>query len=972
MFSNIARNRQRTSGHSPSGSASGGLRRAARWASRALPVFVMFGMAVSAFAPQVGPVDAVTPTEAAEMTAEPTIEPTAEATIEPTTEPTLEPTAEPTVEPTAAPAPTIQSDKADYAPGETVTLTGANWRSAEAVHLFVNDDVGSTWSHSADVVAGEDGRFSYSFALPTWFVATYSVTATGAGSGVATTTFTDAVTSTIEQCQDDTNNDNVKDACEWINGSINSGISAYREGDSVAFRTFLDGLVPDTDNTITIRYDFTKQTSGGKIVLGYDYLTSPDTTEQATVNKCVGIPGGVTLTLAQCNALSLSTQSYGSDPFIFSNTLSGVNAGLAGQAIAIRESGTRLVSIYGATGVSVSAITKFGDPNLDGASQSELTLSFHTPASGEGCTTKGQTTTCAVEILWAAHLAKGTTDTSGWGAATGASSFPGSSLSMRLQAVNGDSAGATNRSIQPDAVIPPGTIIINKVTSPFASDPQDFGYTGSGAIGTFALDTDTSDATLQSTQSFTVLDGVYGVTETVPPGWTLTSATCSDGSPVSAIVVSPGETVTCTYTNTKSGRIIVDKVTSISGDPTVFAFTTTGSGYLGFTLTDAAEPNEQTLASGSYSVSETEPVGWDLESATCVSSNLDAETPGSISLQAGETVTCTFENEKAGSIVIVKNTLGGNGTFDFTSTTLTPGAFSLTTVGNTASKTFSDLDVDPTYDVSETVPAGWELNSATCDNGETIGSIDLEPGETVTCTFENEKAGSIVIVKNTLGGNGTFDFTSTTLTPGAFSLTTVGNTASKTFSDLDVDPTYDVSETVPAGWELNSATCDNGETIGSIDLEPGETVTCTFENEKAGSIVIVKNTLGGNGTFDFTSTTLTPGAFSLTTVGNTASKTFSDLDVDPTYDVSETVPAGWELNSATCDNGETIGSIDLEPGETVTCTFENEKAGSIVIVKNTLGGNGTFDFTSTTLTPGAFSLTTVGNTASKTFSDLDV
>jgi len=35
------------------------------------------------------------------------------------------------------------------------------------------------------------------------------------------------------------------------------------------------------------------------------------------------------------------------------------------------------------------------------------------------------------------------------------------------------------------------------------------------------------------------------------------------------------------------------------------------------------------------------------------------------------------------------------------------------------------------------------------------------------------------------------------------------------------------------------------------------------------------------------------------------------------------VPAGWELNSATCDNGETIGSIDLEPGETVTCTLTN-------------------------------------------------
>src|SRR5215213_5112155 len=90
-----------------------------------------------------------------------------------------------------APAPTIQSDKADYAPGELVTLTGSNWQPGESVHIYVNDDEGQTWDRNVDVAADQSGNISDSFNLPDWFVATYKVTATGAQSGVATTYFTD-------------------------------------------------------------------------------------------------------------------------------------------------------------------------------------------------------------------------------------------------------------------------------------------------------------------------------------------------------------------------------------------------------------------------------------------------------------------------------------------------------------------------------------------------------------------------------------------------------------------------------------------------------------------------------------------------------------------------------------------------------------------------------------------------------------
>jgi hypothetical protein len=92
---------------------------------------------------------------------------------------------------TTSSSPTITSDKADYAPGELVTLTGSGWQADELVHINVNDDQGKTWSRDVDVTADQNGEITDSFNLPDWFVATYQVTATGGQSGTATTSYTD-------------------------------------------------------------------------------------------------------------------------------------------------------------------------------------------------------------------------------------------------------------------------------------------------------------------------------------------------------------------------------------------------------------------------------------------------------------------------------------------------------------------------------------------------------------------------------------------------------------------------------------------------------------------------------------------------------------------------------------------------------------------------------------------------------------
>src|SRR5437763_15746530 len=61
---------------------------------------------------------------------------------------------------TAQAAPTIVSDKADYGPGDFVTLTGGNWQPGETVQIHVDDTGGNPdqpWQRDVTVVADETG-----------------------------------------------------------------------------------------------------------------------------------------------------------------------------------------------------------------------------------------------------------------------------------------------------------------------------------------------------------------------------------------------------------------------------------------------------------------------------------------------------------------------------------------------------------------------------------------------------------------------------------------------------------------------------------------------------------------------------------------------------------------------------------------------------------------------------------------------
>src|SRR5436190_5015938 len=184
--------------------------------------------------------------------------------------------------------PTISADQADYAPGATVTLTGSSWEPGESVHIVVNDNVGQTWSYSADAMANTGGGITNQFQLPTSFVASYLVTATGLLSGTATTTFSDSAAN-LDQCTNGpvggppercVNSTSPKIA-NWVNGNANGSKSHWPEDEFIPYRTTLTGIA-NGPHTLAIDYDTVH--GGGHAI---DYLGSFDASETTSATSTV-------------------------------------------------------------------------------------------------------------------------------------------------------------------------------------------------------------------------------------------------------------------------------------------------------------------------------------------------------------------------------------------------------------------------------------------------------------------------------------------------------------------------------------------------------------------------------------------------------------------------------------------------------------------------------------------------------------
>jgi hypothetical protein len=474
------------------------------------------------------------------------------------------------------------------------------------------------------------------------------------------------------------------------------------------------------------------------------------------------------------------------------------------------------------------------------------------------CTTSGGIGQCTVTIK---GTQAGGVDTRG----TTTFSVLGVSLTRTTNdGVSGDSGDAHKTYVS-------GTIIIDKVTNP-AADPTLFTFTPSYNGGaTFQL----ADQTTPK-NSGQLAPGSYTVVESAQTGWALTNLVCVDPtnnssvsltSRTATIALGAGETVTCTFTNTQLGTIIVQKATVPAGG-TGFTFTGDAAGTIngGGTIT-------KNLLPGTYTSTESAKTGWDLTGLSCTTDGSGSGATATFNLHSGETITCTFTNTQRANLVVQKTTVGGIGTFGFTGsaafnlTTTAPGAAGRALTSAALVPSFTNIVPGPnsTKTVEETAKAGWISTPATCQitvsgtgtSGFTPtatggASVTLGAGDTVTCGFVNTLQPTLTIIKNVNGlGTDTFTFPvsgANTLTP---SIKPGTNPGTGTYGPVPINiGSSTISEnTPPAGWTLTDAACSGytGGGTGAGPLDPstgvptswnfianyGDQVVCMYNNSNA-------------------------------------------------------------------------------------------------------------------------------------------
>lgn len=355
--------------------------------------------------------------------------------------------------------------------------------------------------------------------------------------------------------------------------------------------------------------------------------------------------------------------------------------------------------------------------------------------------------------------------------------------------VGSPGAGSPNRLLNAGFLTERPSITVIEDASP--TDGHDFSFTGcqvaSGGCGTFSLDDDENDeASLTDVLSTGELaPGSYTVTQAASADWDLSALSCTTEETIDlahrrvTIDLAAGEHVRCTFTNSSTAITIVEDASPDS--PQDFSFTgCLGTGCGTFVLDD--DPGSVTprrlsgtgLAPGTYTLTQAAAANWSLSALSCdTGETVDLSgRRATVTLTAGERVTCTFTNRSAAVTIVEDATDAGAQDFAFTGCLLGPsgpaerdaggpsgppareaagggcGPFSLDDDNDAVLPdrlTATGL-VPGTYTVTQSDPAPLHLAALVCDTGEAVdlaqrrATITLAAGEHTTCTFSDTPA----------------------------------------------------------------------------------------------------------------------------------------------------------------------------------------------------------------------------------------
>lgn len=323
-----------------------------------------------------------------------------------------------------------------------------------------------------------------------------------------------------------------------------------------------------------------------------------------------------------------------------------------------------------------------------------------------------------------------------------------------------------------------GSLTIVKNANPHSS--QSFGFTTSGlGLSSFTLSDDGIAGSSNSKIFNNLLPGTYSVSEGDVAGWDKTNAVCTSSIPGTSQIpsnlnLSSGETIVCTFTNTKLGSISGHKFVDASG---VLEESNTDTApvegweiWIDFDGDGIKEDGETRITGedGSYEfnnllprtyvVKETMKDGW----VVLVGESIE------VNLTAGEKrLGVDFINtRKTGTLIVKKvvdnsDKLGTKIASDFTFKVgdSAPVSFEPTADGLIGQNT---LTVNAgTYTVTEPAIAGYNTKYDNCEN------IEVKNGETETCTITNTHTVPMCAEEENIGADEVASVKTGTLYSGA-------------------------------------------------------------------------------------------------------------------------------------------------------------------------------------------------------------
>jgi uncharacterized repeat protein (TIGR01451 family) len=415
-----------------------------------------------------------------------------------------------------------------------------------------------------------------------------------------------------------------------------------------------------------------------------------------------------------------------------------------------------------------------------------------------------------------------------------------------------------------------------------------------------------------------------------------------------------GDKVSCVVTNTrKTGQVTVNKVwlpEAAKGSVTLKI----GSFTQAFGAGDTQSFSKSLNTGSTVNVGEAAvPAGFDAF-VDCTGDQVGEVAGSSLDVTVGETsVTCTVTNKRKPQVKVTKQL---NPTTD-------PGTFDLQVNGETKKSAASHGGTTgfvtvPVGNVSVGELAGTGISlgdygtQIACGSkgdgaaGATSHSFAVGYGDQVECTITNtRKTGTLEVVKvyrTPEGQQAPTPYSSVALkvdgttkatapaqsTTGPVQVNTGQHAASEAFVQAGDADLYTSSGVCKLGEQVLGSVAGDGRSVTGIPVGKNDAVVCTFTNtRKARSIEVTKAVSETvNGTFDTSATKPEPGGtfyFRVTIENTSAADTVTITGLDDLVDGLGKVT----VDDLVCDVGDGTFPFQLDPGESVVCSFTRNVVG---------------------------------------------